>query len=72
MSGFRLSDVTGIRFGGLGVRRLWYAGEVVWPAGGLDVSPTELLFGSGGGSERVLVYSRGGWYVVGADAPVDR
>lgn len=68
MSGFRLSDVTGIRFGGLVVRRLWYAGEVVWPAGGLSVSPTELLFGSDGGSDRVLVYSSGGWYVVGNPA----
>ena len=65
MSGFRLADVEGIQFGGLQVRRLWYRGVVVWPAAGLSVSPTELVFGSGGGSDSVFVYSRGGWYVVG-------
>lgn len=65
MSGFRLADVVGIQFGGLQVRRLWYRGVVVWPAVGLSVSPTELVFGSGGGSDSVSVYSRGGWYVVG-------
>ena len=65
MDGFRLLDVVGFRFGGLVVRRLWYRGVVVWPAAGLSVSPTELVFGSGGGSDSVLVYSRGGWYVVG-------
>ena len=66
MSGFRLADVEGIQFGGLQVRRLWYRGVIVWPAGGLSVSPTELVFSSGGGSAEVLVYSRGGWYVVGS------
>ena len=66
MSRFRLADVVGIQFGGLHVRRLWYRGVIVWPAGGLSVSPTELVFGSGGGSAEVLVYSRGGWYVVGS------
>lgn len=65
MSGFRLADVVGIRFGGLRVRRLWYRGVIVWPAGGLSVSPESLVFGSGGGVQEVLVYSRGGWYVVG-------
>ena len=65
MDGFRLLDVVGFRFGGLDVRRLWFRGVVVWPAGGLSVSPTELLFDSGGGSAGVYVYSRGGWYVVG-------
>lgn len=65
MDGFRLLDVVGIRLGGLDVRRLWYGGVVVWPAGGLSVSPTELTFESGGGSACVYVCSRGGWYVVG-------
>lgn len=65
MSGFSLADVVGIQFGGLQVRRLWYRGVIVWPAGGLSVSPENLVFDSGGGVQDVLVYSRGGWYVVG-------
>lgn len=71
MDGFRLLDVVGFRFGGLDVRRLWYRGVVVWPVGGLSVSPTELVFSSGGGSAEVLVYSRGGWYVVGSSEALE-